>query len=80
MKEIASIIKLVLSNTKPSTIAKGAKAGQPSKAKSDTDEQAAQQARKRVQNLLDRFVLYPELDLELMRVYSQTEREERSGQ
>jgi len=73
MKEIASIIKLVLAHTKPSTIAKGAKAGQASKAKSDTDEQAAREARKRVQDLLDRFVLYPELDLELLRVYSQTE-------
>ena len=69
MKEIASIIKLVLEHTKPSVIAKGAKAGQQSKAKADTEAKAADEARKRVQALLDRFVLYPELDLALLSEY-----------
>lgn len=69
MREIASIIKLVLSNTVPSVIAKGAKAGQPSKAKADTDAAAAEQARNRVQALLQRFVLYPELDLAQLQEY-----------
>ena len=69
MKEIASIIKVVLQHTKPALITKGAKAGQPSRAKYETDEQAIKEATKRVQALLDRFVLYPELDLEILQGY-----------
>lgn len=69
MQEIASIIKLVLAHTSPSVITKGAKAGQVSKAKADTDAKAAQEARERVQALLGQFVLYPELDLELLQEY-----------
>ncbi|MDD3943013.1 MAG: glycine hydroxymethyltransferase, partial [Sphaerochaetaceae bacterium] len=69
MQEIASIIKLVLAHTSPSVIIKGAKAGQVSKAKADTDAKAAQEARERVQALLGQFVLYPELDLELLQEY-----------
>lgn len=71
MKEIASIIKLVLENTKPSTITKGAKAGQASRAKADTVESAANEARDRVQALLNQFVLYPELDLAILSGYRQ---------
>lgn len=72
MKEIASIIKLVLANTKPSIITKGAKAGQQSRAKYDTDAKAIQEARERVQTLLDGFVLYPELDLAVLEGYRTT--------
>lgn len=63
MSEIAAIIKFVLENTRPALITKGEKAGQVSKAKAVTDADAAMQARLRVQRLLERFVLYPELDL-----------------
>lgn len=63
MKEIASIIALVLKNTKPAKITKGENAGSLSKAKAVTEPGAAEEATRRVKALLDRFVLYPELDL-----------------
>ncbi|MDR2728341.1 MAG: glycine hydroxymethyltransferase [Chitinispirillales bacterium] len=67
MKEIAAILKLVLSNTKPETIASGNNAGKPSKAKYIVDLKAASDARAMVKGLLDRFPVYPQLDLELLR-------------
>jgi glycine hydroxymethyltransferase len=66
MKEIAAILKLVLNNTKPETIATGEHAGKPSKAKYQIAEKAKQEAQKRVKALLDRFPVYPELDLEFL--------------
>jgi glycine hydroxymethyltransferase len=67
MKEIASIIKLVLSNTKPETIAAGENAGKPSKAKYAVDGKAGDEARSRVKTLLGKYPVYPQLDLELLR-------------
>lgn len=72
MKEIASIIKLVLEHTKPTTISKGAKAGQLSRAKYETDASAIEEAKNRVQALLNRYVLYPELDLAVLQGYRTT--------
>ncbi len=69
MKEIASIFKLVLSNTKPEIIAKGENAGKASKAKYVLDEKVKEQAKSRVKALLDKFPVYPELDLELLQKY-----------
>jgi glycine hydroxymethyltransferase len=69
MKEIASIIHLVLTHTKPAVISKGAKAGQESRARSLTDVAAVAEAKGRVQALLDAFVLYPELDLAALQEY-----------
>jgi glycine hydroxymethyltransferase len=69
MKEIASIIKLVLEHTKPVILTKGANAGQMSKARATTDEKVIEEAQSRVQALLKKFVLYPELDLELLQGY-----------
>ncbi len=66
MKEIASIITLVLKNTKPAVISKGPKAGTLSKAKAVTDKAAKAQAIERVHALLSKFVLYPELDLNFL--------------
>lgn len=66
MREIASIIALVLKNTKAATITKGAKAGTLSKARFETDAQAVEEARGRVADLVSRFKLYPELDLEFL--------------
>lgn len=63
MREIASIIKLVLANTKPTTITKGDHAGELSKARAETPLKIQEEARARVKNLLSKFVLYPELDL-----------------
>ena len=69
MKEIAAIIKLVLSSTRPAKITKGEKAGQLSKAKAITDQMAAKEARSRIKALLDAFLLYPELDGEFLQKY-----------
>ncbi|MDD4763250.1 MAG: glycine hydroxymethyltransferase, partial [Sphaerochaetaceae bacterium] len=69
MKEIAAIIKLVLSSTRPAKITKGEKAGQLSKAKTITDQMAAKEARSRIKALLDAFLLYPELDGEFLQKY-----------
>lgn len=66
MKEIASIIALVLKNTEPAKITKGENAGTLSKSKAVTKPEAAEEATRRVKALLDRFVLYPELDLNFL--------------
>ncbi|MBN2187839.1 MAG: glycine hydroxymethyltransferase [Chitinispirillaceae bacterium] len=66
MREIASVIKLVLAAAKPETVAKGANAGQPSMAKYALDPKAKNAARSRIAALLSRFPVYPELDLVLL--------------
>ena len=66
MKEIASIIALVLKNTEPAKITKGENAGTLSKSKAVTKPEAAEEATRRVKALLNRFVLYPELDLNFL--------------
>lgn len=63
MKEIASIFKLVLSNTKATIKTKGKQKGEPSKVKYNLDQSVIDQARARVSDLLGRFPLYPELNL-----------------
>ena len=67
MKEIAKVFKLVLANTKPSIVQKGAEAGQPSRARYQVAKAAAESAREKVAALLDRYPVYPEIDLELLR-------------
>ena len=69
MKEIASIIKWVLSNTKPAVIESGTNAGSLSKAKYVIAESAKNQAKQRVSALLDRFPVYPQLDLEFLKTH-----------
>ncbi len=63
MKTIAGILKLILSNTKPAILTKGANAGKPSKAKYVLEPAAKEEAQKRVSDLLGKFPVYPELDL-----------------
>jgi glycine hydroxymethyltransferase len=63
MAEIASVMKLVLSNVRP---AEGGKDGARSPAKYSIDDGVVEQASSRVRHLLDKFPLYPELDLELL--------------
>src|SRR5690554_176510 len=63
MKEIASIIKYILANTRPAIADTGKNAGKPSKAKYIIDENVQAAAGKRVQALLDNFPVYPQLDL-----------------
>ncbi|MCC6488499.1 MAG: glycine hydroxymethyltransferase [Candidatus Hydrogenedentes bacterium] len=69
MKEIAAIIKLALSSTKPGVVESGTNAGKPSKINYVLDETAHQAARARVKALLDRFPVYPQLDLALLNEY-----------
>ena len=66
MREIASIIALVLKNTRADVMKDGEKAGTPSKSRFITDKKASEQAKNRVLSLLSRFVLYPELDLDFL--------------
>ena len=59
MREIASIIQLVLSNTTPGTT----KDGKKSKARYVLNEAARDQARARAHDILTRFPVYPEIDV-----------------
>lgn len=63
MKEIAAIINLVLTGTKPGLT----KDGKPAKGKIDLDPAVQAEAKKRVEALLSKFVLYPELDLDFLK-------------
>ncbi|MGE5581364.1 MAG: glycine hydroxymethyltransferase [Bacillota bacterium] len=69
MKEMAAIFKLVLSNTKPEMVTKGENAGKPSKAKYTIDAKAKNEANTRVKNLLSKYPVYPELDLDFLLQY-----------
>lgn len=60
MQEIAEIIVDILQNTKPAI---AQKTGQPSKATSETDPQVIQRSQQRIEALLKRFPLYPEIVL-----------------
>ena len=63
MEEIASIITDVLSAAHPVKLTKGEHAGELSKNKAKAPESVMENARTRVKTLLDKHVLYPELDL-----------------
>lgn len=67
MKEIASVFALVLKNARPAEITKGEKAGTLSKARAVVDKSIKEEARARILALLDKYVLYPELDLEFLK-------------
>lgn len=67
MKEIASIIKLVLSGTSAGLIQSGAHAGEPSKRLHVLDEKVCAEAQARVKALLDCFPVYPQLDLAFLK-------------
>jgi glycine hydroxymethyltransferase len=66
MNEIAQIIGLVLSNTKPTAISSGKNEGKPSKAHYITEEKALEEAKSRVATLLHAFSVYPQLDLQFL--------------
>ncbi len=61
MREIARIIKLVLSQTTPIITN-----GKQSLAKYTLDASVIDEAQQRVRDLLSRFILYPELDMDLL--------------
>ncbi len=63
MVEIAAIINLVLGGTKPGVT----KEGKSAKGKIDLDPAVQDEARRRVEALLSKFVLYPELDLDFLK-------------
>ncbi len=63
MKEVADIINLILKGTKPGIT----KTGKPAKGKIVLDSDTEAEAKKHVKNLLSRFVLYPELDIDFLK-------------
>lgn len=63
MKEIARIIQLILANSKPGLTDKGT----VSKGRVEVDPVAREAAKKAVDALLSRYVLYPELDLDFLK-------------
>ena len=66
MAEIASVFRLLLSGSRPTKITKGRNAGSVSKARYRTDEAALTEAKSRIGDLLRRFPVYPELDLDFL--------------
>lgn len=75
MQEIASIIALVLKRTQPAVAKTGKEAGQPSRSKYSLDSAARREARERVQKLLNRYPIYPELDLNFLTQHFGTDRQ-----
>lgn len=63
MTEISDIIATVLRNTRPGLIASGPRRGQPSLAHHQIDAGVTDQARTRVDELLTRHPLYPDIEL-----------------
>lgn len=66
MKEIASIIATVLKNAHPVILTKGENAGKESKNKAKVENTILEDAKARVKSLLERHLLYPELDLDFL--------------
>jgi glycine hydroxymethyltransferase len=69
MREIAVVMKLVLAHTKPENVKKAGQPDTPSKAKFTIDPAAEKEARERIDTLLARFPVYPELDLEALQCF-----------
>ena len=67
MREIADIISLVIKNARPVKLTKGEKAGQLSRNKAKCPAEIQEEAKNRVKALLERFVLYPEIDLDYLK-------------
>ncbi|MDR1238851.1 MAG: glycine hydroxymethyltransferase [Treponema sp.] len=67
MEEIGAVISLVLKGTSPAPDTKDP--AKKSKAKYLMDPQVKEEAVNRVKNLLDRFPVYPELDLDLLKKF-----------
>lgn len=71
MTEIAEILALVIKNTAAAEIEKGPNVGKKSKANYRIDSTARNEAQSRVKALLDRYPVYPQLDLDLLQRYFQ---------
>ncbi len=63
MKEIASILDMALKGTKPGLT----KDGKPAKGKIDLDPAVKEAVQSKVNKLLSKFVLYPQLDLDFLK-------------
>ncbi|WP_050026404.1 glycine hydroxymethyltransferase [Verrucomicrobium sp. BvORR034] len=66
MKEIAAVLKLILSNTEPDIVKAEGKPDTRSKAKFTIKPEAEKEAQDRIHALLSRFPVYPNLDLALL--------------
>ena len=66
MREIASIIADVLKNAHPLILTKGENSGKPSKNRAKVGKEILDDARERVEKLLGKHLLYPELDLDFL--------------
>lgn len=66
MKEIASVLKLILANTKPVKITKGKNSGLMSKSRYHLDPSVLKRARSQVCEILNNHPLYPELDFDFL--------------
>ncbi|MDR2143983.1 MAG: glycine hydroxymethyltransferase [Treponema sp.] len=76
MEELGAIISLVVKNTRPAQVSADSSKGEvpdakdpskTSKAKYSIEEKAAGEARERVKKLLDRYPVYPELNLDFLK-------------
>ena len=63
MKDVAQIIDMVLKGSKPGLT----KDGKPAKGKVEVSPDVREAASKKVQEILGKFVLYPELDLDFLK-------------
>ena len=66
MRAIARILKLVIANISAAPILSGPNAGKPSKIKYEIAPGVLEEARAQIQDLLRRFPVYPEIDLEFL--------------
>ena len=66
MKETAGVIKFVLSSVSPAVVASGPKKGETSRAKYILPTKVKTEACSRVRELLSRYPLYPQIDLDLL--------------
>ncbi|HEY8202717.1 MAG TPA: hypothetical protein VII47_15355, partial [Actinomycetota bacterium] len=64
MREVADIVQVVLSRTRPAIADSGPQTGKPSPAKFELEEADAGLAKRRVIDLLTHYPLYPEIDLD----------------
>ncbi|MEQ1748019.1 MAG: glycine hydroxymethyltransferase [Prosthecobacter sp.] len=70
MKEIAAVVKLILAKTQPEIVKKTGEPDIHSKAKFTIQPDTEQEARSRIDALLSRFPVYPELDLTALSTFT----------
>ncbi|MFA7692947.1 MAG: glycine hydroxymethyltransferase [Candidatus Hydrogenedentes bacterium] len=69
MEEIAALIRKILDHTKPALLKTGNNAGKPSKRMFELDQHIQQEVLDQVKQLLDRFPVYPMLNLAVLKEY-----------